>query len=216
MSPTACADLIAAIARAAVRRRGRFDVVLPGGRSPVAVYRCLAAQRLSWHLWRIVPTDERCVPAGHPARNDAMLRAELIEPARASRRVLRSLPAEIGVERGARMASASLRATPVFDLVVVGLGGDGHTASLFGDAARASSHNHAPDVIGVPDAPAPPHARLSLSARRLARTRRLIVLVAGAGKQEALDHLLNGDDVPLAHVKAPQRLVVQLTEPAAH
>ena len=113
---------------------------------------------------------------------------------------MRAIPAELGAERAAAAYAAELRGVGDFDFVLLGLGEDGHTASLFpghdwGDAPDA------PDVLAVHGAPKPPPERVSLSAARFGRAREVWFLVAGADKRAALARWRAGDAIPAGAIR---------------
>jgi len=132
--------------------RGEFHLVLAGGNTPRTrtVYRALAREAHDWPRWHIWFGDERCLPPNHPERNSAMARAAALAYAEELARV------------------------PAFDLVLLGLGEDGHSASLFPGHTAEQEAN----VLAVFDAPNPPPERVSFSARRLSRARHVLFLAA--------------------------------------
>jgi len=105
---------------------------------------------------------------------------------------IHDIPAELGNVEGARAYTKTLAGVPQFDLVLLGLGEDGHTASLFPDQPVDNSS----DAVPVFDAPKPPAERITVSQQRLSNTREVIFLVTGAGKQEAVNNWRNGHAIP--------------------
>lgn len=186
----------------AIHERGRFVLVIAGGSTPREVYRTLRGADADWPRWHVYFGDERCLPAGDPERNSTMaaqawLDHVAIPPAR-----IHAIPAERGADAAARAYSETLRGVGDFDLVLLGLGEDGHTASLFpgdhpGDAADA------PDALAVFNAPKPPPERVSLSANRLSRTRAAMFLVTGEGKRDAVAQWHRGADIPARSIRPP-------------
>jgi 6-phosphogluconolactonase len=106
-----------------------------------------------------------------------------------------AIPAELGAVQAARSYSGTLRTVGEFDLVLLGLGEDGHTASLF-PGHDWGTQRGAPDALAVLDAPKPPPQRVSLSAARLGRARQVIFLVAGESKRWAVSEWRAGKDIP--------------------
>ncbi len=111
-----------------------------------------------------------------------------------------TLAAELGPDAGARHYRKVLAEVGDFDLVLLGLGEDGHTASLF-PGARLGASPGSPDVLAVHAAPKPPAERVSLSAYRLSRTQRLLFVATGERKRRALAQLLRGADIPAAAIQ---------------
>lgn len=182
-------------------------VALAGGRTPRAFYERLSTVAYPWSEVDVLFTDERCVPPDHPDSNAGMVFESLLSRLRPSPRV-HAMPgatcdAEVH-ERSLRMALGGLR----LDLAVLGLGQDGHTASLFpGDPAVDETERW---VVRVerPDRP-----RLTLTLPVLSSAPMAMFLVVGESKRDALRRLLAGDDIPAARVRSDR--VVVITDTAA-
>ena len=179
-------------------------VVLAGGQTPRPLY-TLLAQKAQQHDWASVDvffSDERCVPPDHPDSNYRMAHETLLS--RVSARVHR-MPGETC---DVAAYEAELRGvfgdrTPDFDLAFLGIGADGHTASLFpGDPALLEEHRWVVEVT------ASDHHRLSLTLPSLSASKLVVFLVAGADKRPALTKALAGGDVPAARVKAQRAVVI--------
>lgn len=186
--------------REALVARGEFHLVLAGGETPARLYQALAGEIHDWPRWRIWFGDERCLSADHPQRNSVMARQHGLDRIEARGGVLRPIAAERGAEAAARAYAGELSGLDGFDLVLLGLGQDGHTASLFPGHAWGDEKD-APAVLVVKDAPKPPPERVSLSARRLSRARGVLFLVAGADKRDALARWRRGEALPAAAIQ---------------
>lgn len=183
----ACASAAAQLVAEAVRGGARH-IVLAGGTTPVAAYGLLEAMDLDWsgvHLWY---GDERCVPFDHPDSNHGAIAQVLTAPGA----TWHPMPGASGPERGPREYADELEAAGAsFDLVLNGMGPDGHTASLFPHHPLL----HAPGLTaGITDSPKPPPERITLTLGALNAGRRLVLLVTGEGKAEALARVLAGPD----------------------
>jgi len=187
------ATLILASARAAIEAHGVFRLVLAGGRTPLAVYARLAHARADWPRWHVYFGDERCLPAGDAGRNDSAIRHVWLDHIAVPATNTHAIPAELGAPAAAREYAALLAGLDEFDLVLLGLGEDGHTASLFPGRLLAAD---ADDVLAVHDAPKPPPERVTLSAARLSRARQVLFLVTGADKRAAVTAWRAGADIP--------------------
>ncbi len=190
---------IAASAANAIAHRGAFHLVLAGGTTPRAVYQSLGDLATDWAAWHIYFGDERVLPAGHPDRNSQMAHEAWLARISIPPRQIHAMPTERGLEAARAAYAQTLANVDEFDLVLLGLGEDGHTASLFPghDLGTASD---APDVLMVQDAPKPPPQRLSLSANRLSRARQVLFLVTGSGKQDAVARWKSGEAIPAAAI----------------
>ena len=179
----------------AIAARGRFVLVLAGGSTPAPIYSALRAADTDWSLWEIWFGDERCLPTDNPERNSTMATKAWLEHVPIPAERIHVIPAEHGATRAAIEYSDALRGVGPFDQVLLGLGEDGHTASLFPDHDWGSGAD-APDALAVLDAAKPPPQRVSLSAARLSHARSVVFLVAGEGKREAVRRWRDGDAIP--------------------
>jgi 6-phosphogluconolactonase len=198
----AAAAFIAARARAAVAARGRFVLAVSGGSTPWAMLRALAAEDVPWTGVHVVQVDERVAPPGDAGRNLTHLRESLLDRVPLSPGQVHPMPVEnADLAAGARNYARELRelagTPPVLDLVHLGLGPDGHTASLVpGDP-----------VLDVDDAdvaiagPYQGRMRMTLTYPTLGRARQCLWVVAGADKAAMLRRLVAGDrSIPAGRV----------------
>lgn len=186
--------------RETLDRAGAFHIVLAGGGTPLGLYRALAGEAHDWPRWQVWFGDERCLPADHPERNSRMAREAWLDRVAFPAANVHVIPAELGPIQAAAAYARELAGVGDFDLVLLGLGEDGHTASLFpghdwGVAVDAA------DVLPVHDAPKPPPERVSLSARRLSRAQRVLFLLQGAGKRQAVAAWRRGERLPAAAIR---------------
>jgi 6-phosphogluconolactonase len=201
---------ILASADEAIRARGRFRVVLAGGTTPLAAYRLLAGAAADWPAWEVWFGDERCLPPGDPERNSLAADLALLGRVPIPRSQVHLMAAELGAEAAATAYQALVQAALPFDLVLLGMGEDGHTASLF------PGHSVPHGVLAMPvhGAPKPPPDRVSLTPQALTSAREVLILVTGAGKRQALDAWRAGADLPVARVAALGRTMVLLDRAA--
>ena len=192
--------MILARAARAIRERGQFHVVLAGGNTPRNIYRQLSTAPTDWSAWHVYFGDERCLPPNDPARNSHMAAEAWLNHVAVPASQVHRIPGELGASRGAQRYAEMLEAIGDFDLVLLGLGEDGHTASLFPDHEWGTVPG-SPDTLAVFDAPKPPPERISLSAARLSRAREALFLVSGESKHWAVSEWLAGKDIPAASIK---------------
>jgi 6-phosphogluconolactonase len=188
-------EAILASAARAIQELGQFHFVLAGGNTPRSIYRGLGAAETDWPVWHIYFCDERCLPPIDPARNSRMAAESWLDCVPIPARQVHTIPGELGATRAARMYAETLRGVGDFDLVLLGLGEDGHTASLFPGHGWGTAPG-SPDTLAVFDAPKPPPQRVSLSAARLSRARQVIFLVSGESKHVAVAGWRAGKDIP--------------------
>ena len=185
--------IIIAEADAALRERQTFRIVLAGGNTPRRTYEMLAGMAEDWSAWEIFWSDERCRPADHPERNSRQALDVWLSHVAIPATQIHAIPAELGAARAAAEYAALVRRRQPFDLVLLGMGDDGHTASLFSPDDDPSA-----SVIAVHDAPKLPGERVSLNYQSLRACRQQLVLVTGADKAAALLAWQQGSNLPIA------------------
>lgn len=194
----AAADAVVAALREGIHARGSAGLVATGGSSPGPTYDRLAEADLDWSRVRVTLSDERWVDLASPQSNERLVRGRLLtgRAAAASFLPLRGMAASMAAAADA--ASTVLQAWPAFDVVILGMGENGHIASLFPDNPTLDPGlaAGAPACIAVPVSPGmdPPLARLSLTLPRLADTGLVLILTSGAVKRGILEEALAGAD----------------------
>ena len=195
----AVASAIAAKAVRAISAAERFHIVLAGGATPKPIYKRLVELDTPWQRWHVYFSDERCLPVDHRQRNDTMARAVLLDRVSIPADQVHAIPAELGPDAGATAYAHVLSDVGWFDLTLLGLGEDGHTASLFPGAPTGTGPGAA-DVLPVHRAPKPFASRVTLSAARLARSHWLYLIVSGKEKSRVLARLRDGETMPIRSV----------------
>ncbi len=212
----AAAKTIAAEAREAVAERGQFVVAFSGGHTPWVMLRALADEDVPWDSVHIVQVDERVAPAGDPDRNLTHLRESLLDHAPVPSGHVHAMPVE---ETGLNAAAAQYARTlesvagspPVLDLVHLGLGPDGHTASLVPHDPVLEVTNADVAVTGAYQG----HRRMTLTYPILNRSRRILWLVTGSGKAGMLARLCAGDrSIPAGRLRQDAALILASREAA--
>ena len=194
----------------AIAERDLFRIVLAGGRTPEAAYRLLVGADTDWSRWEIYFGDERCLPVDDAQRNSIMAARALLDSVAVPVANVHPIPAERGAEAAASEYEPVIRAALPFDLVLLGIGEDGHTASLF----PGQLHPTEQLVHAVHNAPKPPPDRVSLSARALSEAREVLILATGAGKRAAIQAWQAGEPLPIAEIGGPAPVDVLLDRAA--
>lgn len=197
------AGIIASAAREAVAARGCFIAAVSGGRSPWAMLRALADEKLPWENIHVAQVDERVAPEGHTDRNFTHLRTSLLDHAPLRHENIHAMPVEApdleaAAKRYARALQEIAGSPPVLDLVHLGLGPDGHTASLVpGDPALGITDSDVA-MTGLYQG----RRRMTLTYPILNRSRRILWVVTGKEKAEMLARLRDGDrSIPAGRVR---------------
>lgn len=195
VAKAACQQVLTA-AESAISAHGKFKLVLAGGSTPEKVYRLLAESNADWPNWHIYYGDERCLPSDHQDRNSLMASLVFLDKVDIPAAQIFSIPAELGPELAAKRYSPIVAKADLFDMVLLGMGEDGHTASLF------PGHHHEPNELVHPvyNSPKPPPERVSISAQALSNTKELIFLITGANKQAAVNEWRSGANLPVATI----------------
>ena len=204
------AEIIAADARAAVLARGRFVVAVSGGHTPWQMLRALANEKVPWEGVRVVQVDERVAPAGDPDRNLSHLRESLLEHAPLRPEQILAMPVEWpDLNTAAKWYAETLEqiadVPPVLDLVHLGLGPDGHTASLVPGDPVLNVTDSDVALTGVYQG----RRRMTLTYPMLNRARSVLWLVTGKDKVAALGRLRAGDvSIPASRIQRGNTLVL--------
>lgn len=214
----AAARHFARLADQNILRQGRFTVVLSGGSTPRAMFTLLAAEpyksSLDWKSIVFFWSDERSVPPDHPESNYRMAHETLLSQVAAPPQNVFRIPAEIGPEQAAAKYAADVRnfffhdartsALPTFDLVFLGMGADGHTASLFPGTTALRAGNELAVSTWVEKLKT---HRITLTAAAINHASEVVFLVAGSDKAATLKEVLEG-------ARAPETYPSQLIRPA--
>lgn len=171
--------------RSAVANRGVCHMVFPGGRSPYRVLERLRDQEVPWSALHLYPSDERCVSEGSPERNDRLIDEILLPNVPLPHKNLHRIPAELGPEEGAVRFSQFLASVPTFDIVMVGVGPDGHIASLFPNHPALFDDR---DAVPVLAAPKLPPSRVSIGLGRLKSGHSRQAVAIGAEKRRLFEN----------------------------
>ncbi len=188
----------------AIDARGAATLVVSGGRSPVAFFQHLAKQTLDWSNVVISLADERWVPVEHADSNAGLLKRYLLQGPAAGAKFLSLYSAQANLEDAAQYADRLLAELPAIDVLVLGMGDDGHTASLFPDspnlaeALQADGSRRCWPML----APTVPHQRLTMSRALLASAQFTVLSISGQSKLTTLSAALAGDDVAAMPIRA--------------
>src|ERR1700722_10710040 len=208
--PQTAAATIAADARAAIAARGRYALAVSGGHTPWIMLRALANENVPWSGVHVYQVDERVAPAGDPDRNLTHLRESLLLHAPLTPEQVHAMPVESpDLQSAAAQYALALQqivgSPPVLDLVHLGLGPDGHTASLVPGDPVLKITDADVGVTGVYQG----RQRMTLTYPALNRARRVLWVVTGSEKVEMLRRLMDGDEsIPAGRVRREQALIL--------
>ena len=193
----AAADFLAAQLIACINEKQVCHVALPGGTTPARCLQLLSARELPWNKIHWYLGDERCAPLGHEQRNDSMIAQQLWSRIQAPPENIHPIAAELGAELAAEKYAELLNRVGMLDIVVLGMGEDGHTASLFPGNAAIEDRRAAVPVF---EAPKPPAERVSLGLETIRAAVQRIIIVTGTGKREALAQVKRGVQLPVSRI----------------
>lgn len=188
-----------------------FSIALSGGSTARRCYERLAdvgSDPIDWWLVDVYWGDERCVPPESPESNERLGRESLLERVGAANAVY-----PMRCDEGADAYQLRVSEVGRFDVVHLGLGADGHTASLFAGSAALDADPGRLVVMNTDPTGANPHERMTMTFSGIARARLVVFTVMGAAKKEAMQRVADGEDLPAARVRGDR--VVWLVDPAA-
>ncbi|MDH1441381.1 6-phosphogluconolactonase [Pseudomonas sp. GD03721] len=200
----ALAVRVADALREAIANRGQVTLVVSGGRSPVPFFEALAQQDLPWAQVRVSLADERWVPVNHAASNEALVRRHLLRGPAAEARFLSLYQVAGNLEQAAELADAAVAELAPIDVLVLGMGDDGHTASLFPNSpnlSQALQPGCARRVLPML-APNEPAQRLSLTLPVLASARLPLLAIQGQTKLNILNAALQPGEITELPIRA--------------
>jgi len=193
------------IGSSAILQRGRFLFVLAGGSTPKSVYSLLGSpaqsRQLDWSQVHIFWGDERCVPPDHPDSNYRMAKESLLDSVHLPRQNIHRIPAEMSPELGSNRYQARIRSLfsnsdqlqngfPVFDLILLGIGDDGHTASLFPFSTALHEEHSWVIPVSHQEPPPPLVDRITLTLPVINAAAHVAFLVSGESKAQPLSRVL--------------------------
>ncbi|EQA36483.1 6-phosphogluconolactonase [Leptospira inadai serovar Lyme str. 10] len=196
-------EYIKYLANRTIQSSKEFHIVLAGGETPREIYKYLREIDTDWSKWIFWFGDERCLPIGHSDRNSTMAEESLFNSLPIDETQIKIIPAQIGAVQAAEEYSSALSEISIFDLVLLGIGEDGHTASLF-PGNNLGSLPQSPSAIPVLNAPKFPKERVSLSLNRLNRSKEVLFLVSGKEKGKILERISDREDLPFRKVKGSE------------
>jgi len=216
----AAADAVVALLELGLTERGRASLVATGGRSPGAIYDRLSRAPLDWARVTVTLSDERCVPPQAPESNAKLLNDRLFQGAAREAAFTPLFHPGEEPDAAARRAEPQVGALTPFDAVLLGMGEDGHVASLIPGAPilpAAMDLNGERLAMGFPAGwGSPPLARVTLTLAALLRSREILILTSGDEKRRVLDAAFAGADLPVTAILAQDRAPVRVLWSPAH
>ncbi|CAM2827904.1 6-phosphogluconolactonase [Legionella worsleiensis] len=197
------ADKIQQILCQAIALRGKAYLVVSGGKSPVAFFKLLAKKELPWDKVIITLADERCVASDDSSRNERLVVDLLLREKAHQARFISLYDEQSSLAENLRFVTAQIDALPTFDAVILGMGEDGHTASLFPCSDElASALDEQAQSVQVIHPKTAPHQRISLSKKRLLNSRMIFVYLIGDNKRTVLTQALINTDPQVMPISA--------------
>jgi len=199
-----------------IRHRGQASLVVSGGTTPVALFEALSGADLSWEKVVISLADERWVDPGSPDSNERLVRTHLLKNKAAAATFIGMKTPGGNAGAGEAACAMRIRQIPVpFDVLILGMGDDGHTASLFpGDAALRGALDMASEKICTSvSPPAAPHDRMTLTLPALLNSRRIFVHIVGEKKRQVYETAIAGEspeDMPIRAILNQKRVPVTI------
>jgi len=182
----------------AIAKHGAFHWVLAGGSTPELCYRMLRDADIDWSKVYVWFGDERALAQGHPGRNETMARKALLDVVPIPAEQIHAIHFGEGTAAAAEAYAAEMQQVKIFDLVMLGMGEDGHTASLFPNHESLTS-----DALTIAEfnSPKTPAERVSMGFKALNNHHQCFILATGASKADILKDISNGADLPITHIQ---------------
>jgi len=198
---------ICKLAHFSIKQNGVFRVVVPGGLSYKDVFIGISKLDLAWNKWHFYITDERVLPINHKNRNDTMLRKLLLDSIQIPKRNINLFDFNKGIKHSVRQYYSKIEKINNFDLVLLGVGLDGHVASLFPGCKPQNNK----EVIIEKLAPKLPKIRISLSLSRLNKSMNIFKLIVGKEKKVIIKALKSNKDIPANNISCKNEKIFTLS-----
>ena len=190
------ADDILSIAEHSIKLNNKFLIVLAGGNSVENVYKILENSDSDWNKWYLFIGDERCLPLKSQYRNDQMINNVWLNNGKIPKQNINFIHAELGANQGALNYERKLKYIGDFDVVLLGIGEDVHTASLF----PGCLYDESKSVVVEFNSPKFPKNRISMSYLRLNQSKKIFKVISGSSKKKAVQLWLEGSDLPISKI----------------
>lgn len=185
------------IANKSIEENGKFSIVLSGGRSFIDTYKILRESKSNWKKWHIYLTDERCVPLNDYRRNDKLINSLWLNNKKIPKKNIHFIFAELDKKKAVNQYKSLLQKVNKFDVVLLGMGEDGHVASLF----PKHRYDDNESVVIESNSPKPPKERITLSYSRLTKSRYIFKIVCGSSKFNALNSWIKNKKLPINKIQ---------------
>ncbi|MBL7480918.1 6-phosphogluconolactonase [Legionella bononiensis] len=187
----------------AITLRGRAYLVVSGGKTPVELFKLLAQKDLPWDKVTITLADERCVGVNDPDRNERLVKDFLLQYKAHQAQFISLYNEQVQIEENLKLVELLIDSLPTFDVVILGMGEDGHTASLFpcSDELESGLDDEAQSLLLVHPRTAP-YQRITLSKRRLLNSRMIFIHLVGPKKRIVFSQALVNDNPKVMPISA--------------
>lgn len=198
-------DYLVNLSTEKINQKGVFSIILAGGTTPEKLYELLSSEvSVDFTKWKIFIGDERCLDENDKERNSVMVMRSLLGKVDAKEINFFPINSEKGAEIGAYEYNELIEQQGNFDIALLGMGEDGHTASLF----PGHTWNEERYVVAVSNAPKPPADRISLTPKAFKKCNNIIFVVTGSGKTDAVNRWKNGESLPVSVITASEKTQV--------
>lgn len=199
--------IIAQSAENAIKAKGKFHFVLTGGETPKQIYKKLKDLETDWSAWEFYISDERIGHLSENQINQSMVRNDFLNHVSVLESQIHFIENINDIQLALISYSQTISKCPVFDLTLLGIGEDGHVASLF-PGHDLGLKPESPDVLPVYNSPKPPAQRISLSMNRLNRSRKILIIASGERKYKIVSDYCKVIDIPALHINAIEETIL--------